>query len=545
MKQYLTTIFVLCIAYYVGAQSTNYYPTTGNVGFGKSASVKFEVYNSSRNNDINYSSSIVNFGASDVFLSFGNLDGTPNYGSWLQSLRNSDNFAFPLLLNPIGGYVGIGTSSPNAPLHVTNPSASGEVLRLSGANGHGFRFLASGSVPFAQTIWVGGGEAMAFSINNAEAMRITTDGNIGIGIASPITKLDIAVSPAGTGNAADGILLRSSNNVFADFTATGAAYSNYGVGANEIWLNSQNGNLSIGPATNHATKFVANGSERMRLTSTGNLGIGTASPAEKLEVNGNIRISSEYAGINWPQVSGVRGGILADDGFAKRLTLFHGNSIVFETGTNDPDFNYTKMIIASNGNVGIGTNAPTYKLDINGANTVRQSTTDNYAQYMFTNSEGTSHIAASQKEMQFYAGQGSTVDVVIKYGGNVGIGTTTPQAKLAVNGDVYAKKIKVTQTGWPDFVFEKNYELKPLSEVESFIKQNKHLPEVPSADEVAKNDLDLGEMNKILLMKVEEVTLYLIEMEKKNNSLQAENNMLQTKNDKIEKRIEVLEKLIK
>ncbi len=98
--------------------------------------------------------------------------------------------------------------------------------------------------------------------------------------------------------------------------------------------------------------------------------------------------------------------------------------------------------------------------------------------------------------------------------GNVGIGTSVPQAKLAVKGDIFAQKVKVTQSGWADFVFHPEYQLPSLQELERFIKINKHLPEIPSEKEVEKDGLDVGEMNKKLLQKVEELTLYLIEQNK-------------------------------
>ena len=98
--------------------------------------------------------------------------------------------------------------------------------------------------------------------------------------------------------------------------------------------------------------------------------------------------------------------------------------------------------------------------------------------------------------------------------GNVGIGTLTPSEKLSVNGKIRAKEIKVETANWPDYVFSDNYQPKSLPELEQFIKKNKHLPEVPSAQELEQNGVELGEMNKILLKKIEELTLHLIEKDK-------------------------------
>lgn len=109
--------------------------------------------------------------------------------------------------------------------------------------------------------------------------------------------------------------------------------------------------------------------------------------------------------------------------------------------------------------------------------------------------------------------------------GFVGIGTATSPApgdvnlKLAVNGNIYTKKLKVTQSGWADYVFESSYKLKSLPELESFIKKNKHLPEVPSAKEIQSKGLDVGDGQALLLKKIEELTLYIIEQDKKINQL--------------------------
>ncbi|KAA2238881.1 hypothetical protein F0L74_21955 [Chitinophaga agrisoli] len=106
--------------------------------------------------------------------------------------------------------------------------------------------------------------------------------------------------------------------------------------------------------------------------------------------------------------------------------------------------------------------------------------------------------------------------------GNIGLGTyDTKGYRLAVNGDAIFTKIKVkTFATWPDYVFEENYALPSLAEVGRFIKDNKHLPDLPSAAEVQKEGMDVEEMNRKLLQKVEELTLYIIQLNEKNNALE-------------------------
>lgn len=108
----------------------------------------------------------------------------------------------------------------------------------------------------------------------------------------------------------------------------------------------------------------------------------------------------------------------------------------------------------------------------------------------------------------------------VKENGFVGVGTRTPQSELAVAGTVTAKKVKVTATGWPDFVFDEDYLLPALSEVAQFIADKKHLPGIPSASQIEKDGHDIGDMNNKLLQKIEELTLYLIQEQKERKKLE-------------------------
>jgi len=106
-------------------------------------------------------------------------------------------------------------------------------------------------------------------------------------------------------------------------------------------------------------------------------------------------------------------------------------------------------------------------------------------------------------------------------GNKVGIGTLSPDEKLTVKGKIHTQEVRVDMAGplVPDYVFENDYKLKTLPEVEEFIKENKHLPEIPSAKEIEKNGLMLAEMNMALLKKMEEMTLYMIEQNKELKTL--------------------------
>lgn len=130
-----------------------------------------------------------------------------------------------------------------------------------------------------------------------------------------------------------------------------------------------------------------------------------------------------------------------------------------------------------------------------------------------------------------FFGQGEQFMVIKAPDGLVGIGTNNPDEKLTVKGKIHAEEVKVDLSVPADYVFEKyftgnsylkpDYEMLSLSEVESFVKENKHLPSIPSAKEIQENGLYLGSMNNLLLQKIEELTLYIIEQNKRIEELEA------------------------
>jgi hypothetical protein len=296
-------------------------------------------------------------------------------------------------------------------------------------------------------------------------------------------------------------------------------------------------------------------------------------------------------GVNSGTNSRYKGGILFQktSGFGVGSLLFATNSAGNNSSITAAD---AKMTITSTGNIGIGTTTPTLgKLQIEGAvstdllhvstgpssnglsmsvvsgyptfgfNTMLNSgykfIGDGYAgmfqyspvagdlNYFSSNASGTSGGGIS------FLGSFFTLDAA----GRVGLSTGTPTAKLHVNGNmvigagsinpatgyslsvdgkIIAEEIKVQlSTGWPDYVFSSNYKLMPIEELENSINKNKHLPNIPSAADItAEKGFELGEMNRKLLEKVEELTLYIIQLKKENNSMETRLNKVEKKLDR-------------
>ncbi|MEO9871396.1 hypothetical protein [Ekhidna sp.] len=294
------------------------------------------------------------------------------------------------------------------------------------------------------------------------------------------------------------------------------------------------------------TLVVINLTIAQALTDTGSkVGIGTTTPSEILHIekSGNTFLKLVNSSSNG---STVNFGPVSSNGYKETQIQFEN-----EFGLYDHAQSKWRFKIQDDGSIGIGTHNPRSPIDIrvsamsgvfatflseagisDGAElhrwTIRTGRNYDYPNRtldfgMVSDGYGTNPA--------FYVAPKGVEVFRITESGKVGIGTTdfSGDHKLRVEGSIGAREIKVEASGWSDFVFEKDYELLTLEEVEEHIVEKGYLPEIPSEAEVNENGINLGQMNAKLLQKIEELTLYMIDMNKRMNQLETENSELKEK----------------
>ena len=320
----------------------------------------------------------------------------------------------------------------------------------------------------------------------------------------------------------------------------------------------QDGCISSSSQTNLKLQtFNYNGSSLDPITrmtilySNGNVGIGTMTPDNKLQVNGGLKIGQ---------------GNTATE--RNTNVLYFGDEDYVKIGEFDADnmLSFTASKYCFNtGNVGIHTTTATYPLDVNGKVFIRAVDVDPVSNWnncylywaahnlvmgtppgMFAHNSvdlkpgGSTDPQVLFSRLRMFTATATNVQTqkieLITEGncwfnntGNFGIGTSAPTHKLDVRGTIRANEVLVNIPSGADFVFENGYQLMPLDELSEYVQQNRHLPEVKSAAEMEQDGVTMGEMQIKLLQKVEELTLYILQQQATIEDLKQQVEELKTK----------------
>lgn len=383
--------------------------------------------------------------------------------------------------------------------------------------------------------------------------------NVGIGISNPSGKLEVL-------GHSNGDQLVISRDVLGAGEGPGITFKNVinnGIIEKIGGIESQLKSGGVGTVAGSLNLFTISNSSKINaisITPAGQVGVGTTTPTGGLEIlnhsNGDQLIISrdflgagEGPGITFKNV--INNSTIEKIGGIESL-LKNGTvgavagSLNLFTINNSAKVN--AISITPTGQVGIGTTAPSGGVEISGQsngdqliisrdflgasegpgitfkNKINSGALEKIAGIESQLKVGTTGAVAGSLNL-FTVNNSARVDAIsVVPNGNVGIGTAdTKGYKLAVNGSIRSSEVKVEADNWPDYVFEQKYHLVPLNELKTYIDQNKHLPEMPSALEVNKSGINLGEIVTVQTKKIEELTLYLIEKDKQFDNLQKDN----------------------
>ena len=331
----------------------------------------------------------------------------------------------------------------------------------------------------------------------------------------------------------------------------------------------------IGTTNQTALKIRTNNQERMRITPDGKIGIGVSNPLEKFELQGNLKINGDVIFSNYADITDTLGKFIFIDevGRTSPRTLNQLKSLLYTTpigpcelvgNAQNPTWaNGPNKIFVEcpQVNVGIGLNNPTFPLEVVGKTktSLLQVGSNNSQTALITGfRNGVSNATLLSLGQKNQAGEfiAMTVESFGKLSlfnaqengqmlqfrneiwgkdvltfdnhGNLRISNNNRTLLFmdAQQETFFTRRIVVDQEVWPDYVFKKDYKLMSLDDVNTFISENGHLPNVPSEKEITENGSDLGEMNRILLEKIEELTLYTISQQKEIEALKEQFNQI-------------------
>ncbi|MCO6497670.1 MAG: hypothetical protein J5I50_08415 [Chitinophagaceae bacterium] len=480
-----------------------------------------------------------------------------------------------LILSGISGYsqsVGINTDGstpdPSSILDVKSTNKGFLMPRMTSAQRIAIANPAKGLQVFdtdTGTFWYYNGAIWVESVTGTGAGYWSLNGNnifnnntgyIGIGNTNPDYKLTIFSNVIEANDNTQLLSLRGQNPIlsFAD-------QNNVPFGYIKSWTHSPyapftNG-MVIGASPGYPIFLSTNNySATMTIADNGNVGIGTTLPDAKLSLSSNVVAANNNTNllslhgrnpiINFWDENNIGYGYIKS--WTSGASAPYTNGMVIGAAPGYPIFlstnNYSAtMTIADNGNVGIGTTLPDAKLtltsnvvaannntnllSLHGRNPILSFWDENNIGYGYIKSWTSGAPAPYKNGMVIgsapgypimFSTNGYSLSMMIADNGNVGIGTGNPTYKLSVNGNVRSKEV-VVESNWADYVFENDYKLLSLNEVEQFIKQNNHLPGIPTAKEVQKNGLSVGDIQSKMMEKIEELTLYVIELQKQIDQL--------------------------